>query len=100
MWNLNFNQQNMTVAVEPNPDVNSIFANAEPEVIEAAKKSVKATVKSFNPTTRLLNLDVTLQNPHSKQTYDVRGLVYTNDAGNQLRNPDGWDKVFDSPVMK
>jgi hypothetical protein len=56
------------------------------------------SVNSFDPGTRILDVDVTLRNPSQLDAYDVRGIIYTDDYGHELRNDDGWTKLFDIPA--
>jgi hypothetical protein len=98
MWDINFDQDNMTVTMEPVSGVTSMFEDGiDPGIISASLNSVNADVKEYHPSTRVLELDVKLHNPHNQGAYDVRGVVYNDDAGNELRNPEGWTHKFDIP---
>ena len=58
---------------------------------------VKIKVNSFDTLTRILDVDVTLYNPTTLAGYDVRGILYTDDYGHELRNADDWTALFDIP---
>ncbi len=54
-------------------------------------------VNSFNPSTRVMDIDVGLRNPTGISGYDVRGIMFTNDLGHKLGNGDEWTAYFDIP---
>lgn len=58
---------------------------------------LKIEVNSFDPVTRILDADVTLRNPTHLTGYDVRGILYTNEFGHELRNADAWTSLWDIP---
>lgn len=58
---------------------------------------IKIHINSWNPTSRVLDVDVTLKNPYIMIAYDVRGIVYTDDYGLTLLNDDAWTNLFDLP---
>jgi len=56
---------------------------------------LKIKVNSFDMVTRILDADATLRNPTQLTGHDVRGILYTNDYGHELRNADGWTGKWD-----
>jgi len=56
---------------------------------------IKIKVNSFDTVTRILDADVTLRNPTPITGYDVRGILYTDDYGHELRNADDWTGLWD-----
>ena len=40
---------------------------------------------------------MTIRNPFSLTGYDVRGILFTDDTGHLLMNPDDWTKLWDVP---
>ncbi len=54
-------------------------------------------INSFDPVTRILDVDVTLRNPTAITGHDVRGILFTNDFGHRLTNADAWNKLYDIP---
>jgi len=61
----------------------------------ACDDCLKIKMKSFNTETRIGEMEVTLRNPTTFTGYDVRGILLLNDAGHDIKNPDGWTSVFD-----
>ncbi len=55
-------------------------------------------LKNFNKDTRVAEIDITLKNPTTITGYDVRGILLLNEAGHDIKNPDGWTDVFDDGV--
>jgi len=56
---------------------------------------IEFIVHSFNPTTRIMDVDVTLKNPTFLVGYDVRGILIANNTGHEMTNADDWTKLFD-----
>ncbi len=54
-------------------------------------------VNGFDPVTRILDADVTLRNPYPISGKDIRGILFTNDYGHLLTNPDDWTGLWDVP---
>ena len=46
------------------------------------------------------DLDVTISNHTLSDAYDVRIIIFTDDVGHNLENPDGWTALYDIPVGK
>jgi len=60
-------------------------------------KNISFQVLSWNPTTRVLTIKVTIKNPTSLDVYDVRGIL-TNLGAKKLLNADDYTKLFDKNV--
>ena len=58
---------------------------------------IEINVNSFDPVTRILDVDVLLRNSIGINGYDVRGILYTDEAGHLLTNPDNWTDLYDIP---
>ena len=56
---------------------------------------LKTEVNSFDTVTRILDADVTLRNPTMMTGFDVRGILFTDDYGHELTNPDDWTGLWD-----
>ena len=61
----------------------------------ACDDCLKWNILGFNPSTHILNVDVTLRNPYAISGRDVRGILYTNSAGHLLVNADSWTGLYD-----
>jgi hypothetical protein len=55
----------------------------------------KILVKSYNPSTRIVTVDVTLRNPYQITGYDVRCIIYSDSFGHYITNPDGYTSLYD-----
>ena len=60
-------------------------------------KNISFQVLSWNPTTRVMTVKVTIKNPTSLDVYDVRGIL-TNLGAKKLLNADDYTKLFDKNV--
>lgn len=97
IWNLAFDPVAMQIVIEPVRNLEAHF-NITPMIIPpACDDCIEIAVNSFDPVTRILDVDVTLRNPYSINGYDVRGILYTNDYGHLLENADDWTKLFETP---
>ena len=56
---------------------------------------IEFVVHSFNPTTRIMDVDVTLKNPTFLVGYDVRGILIADNTGHEMVNADDWTKLYD-----
>ena len=54
-------------------------------------------IKGFNIFTGILDVDVTLKNNQPIKVYDVRVILFTDDAGHTLANADAWTPLYDVP---
>lgn len=54
-------------------------------------------VNSFNSTTKIMNVDITINNLTSYTGHDVRLILFVNDQGLKLTNDDGWTDLYDLP---
>lgn len=56
-----------------------------------------AEIAYYEPLTGMLSVNVTLTNNQMVDGYDVRLIIYTNDNGVKLMNPDAWTSLWDIP---
>jgi hypothetical protein len=98
IWKISFDTVKLTAAIEELREIQTHYNITNMLVPPACDDCLKIVVNSFNPTTRILDVDVTLRNPTLITGYDVRGIVYTDEAGHELRNADDWTRLFDIPV--
>ena len=52
-------------------------------------------INSFNPTTHVVDADVTINNTTTIIAYDLRLIIYTDTIGHKLLNDDNWTGLFD-----
>ncbi len=97
IWNLSFDPATTEVMVEPAREGSAHFDITAMLIPPQCGDCVKVEVTDFYPVSGTLYADITLRNPTAFDGYDVRGILYTNDVGHELRNPDAWTKRFDIP---
>jgi hypothetical protein len=54
-------------------------------------------IRSYNPATHILDVDVTITNPYPIDVYDVRLIIYTDSIGHLLLNYDNHTSLYDIP---
>ena len=57
----------------------------------------KIAVNSYDPLTGIIDVNVTISNPTPYSARDLRLIVFTDDNGVRLRNPDNWTDLWDIP---
>ncbi len=89
-WAFSFNLESKTVELEPVRE-NALHLNVagwigDPYVV----------INTIYPN-YVVDMDVTISNPFLSDAYDVRGIIFTDDAGHMLDNPDNWTALYDIP---
>ena len=97
MWSIHLDLGNQAVTVEPLRETETHYNVTDMLLPPACDDCIKIKINSFDPITRILDADVTLRNPTKLTGYDVRGILYTNDYGLELRNADDWTPLYDIP---
>ena len=90
-WKVEFDINNKTAYVDENRSSSSHY-----NVTDFIPQP-QITINSYNPTTHVIDVDVTLENPYPIEIYDVRLIIFTDDFGHMLRNDDGWTPLYDIP---
>ena len=93
-WTFDFDLENMKATVTPER-VSEHHYN-----ITGRLPAPTIKVNSFDPTTKIIDADVTIRNPYGFAGYDIRGIVYTDNIGHMLTNADNWTNLFDIPGGK
>jgi hypothetical protein len=91
LWNIDFNTSAMT---------SSVLSERSAFYHYNAKNLIPAPVievNSYNPSTHIIDIGVTLDNNSSIDVYDVRLIIYTDAVGHLLLNPDSWTGLYDIP---
>lgn len=90
-WDVKFDLQSKETAVIPcrfsETHYNVLGIIPPPEI----------KVKSYDPVSSVIDIDVTLTNSHDIHVFDVRLIIYTDSAGHELINCDDWTALFDIP---
>lgn len=91
LWTMNLNPENQEAIITPDR-ILAQHMNVTPYI-----PSPIVEVLTFNPMFGLLEVNVTLSNPTLLDGYDVRLIIFTNNNGVMLRNPDNWTNLWDIP---
>jgi len=89
VWTMIFDPKANTVSVEPDRE-NFWHFNVKSYI-----PTPGIALKSWDPVTKILDVDVTLRNPYPITGYDVRLIIYTDDVGHMLMNADDWTALYD-----
>jgi hypothetical protein len=90
-WVASFNIETLKASVEPNREMSrhySILSFIEPPTI---------TVNYWDPATETANVSVTIKNTTYVSAFDVRLIIFTDEAGHKLKNADNWTGLWDIP---
>jgi hypothetical protein len=87
-WLVTFDPEEKTASVEQ-------FRSAEMHFeISVWLPAPYIRVNSFDPVNQVIDVDVTLSNPHSIAGYDVRLIIYQDQVGHDLINQDGMTILY------
>jgi hypothetical protein len=90
-WTLNFNPQSMEASITPNRDV-AMHYDATTML-----PAPLVHIQNFDPITGILNVDVTITNPFEFSAYDLRLIIFSDNFGTRLANPDDYTALYDIP---
>jgi hypothetical protein len=90
-WSMNFDLQSMTATVEPNRDL-SLRMDVRPYL-----PAPILTINSWDPVNEIIDVDMTIQNIYNIHAFDLRLIIFTDNAGHTLTNADNWTSVYDKP---
>ena len=91
IWTMHFDVKNQKIEIIENRQ-NSGHWN-----VKRFMPAPIVNINHYNPTNGILDIDVTLTNTTELDAYDVRLIVYTDNYGIRLVNPDNWTSLFDIP---
>ncbi len=97
VWDIVFDPDSGTVTTQPDRQLKVHFDVTEYILPPSCLDCIQIIQNSWNPVTKIIDIDVTLRNPFPVPGYDVRGIYYTNDYGHELLNPDAWVSIWDIP---
>jgi len=96
-WIIDFDQATHEITINPLRNAQAHFNVTNMITPPECYDCLEIHVNSFDPVTRILDVDVTLRNKYNLTGRDVRGILYTNDIGHELRNADDWTGLWDIP---
>lgn len=81
-WSASFDHNSMTTSVVQDRELNhyDVSCWVTPEIV----------INSYDIVTNVADVDITITNPFPLNAYDVRLIIYTDDVGHKLLNPDDW----------
>jgi hypothetical protein len=89
VWTMSFDPKTNNVSVEPNRE-NLWHFNVKQWIPNPG-----IWVNSYDPGTGIIDVNVTLRNSYPISGYDVRLIIYTDNIGHMLLNPDNWTPLYD-----
>jgi hypothetical protein len=89
VWTIEFDIENMTATITPYRE-SDVHYNIMPYV-----PFPSIVVNSWNPTTNILDVNVTINNPTAISVYDTRLITFTDAIGHKLMNDDSWTDLYD-----
>jgi len=97
IWGVEYDELSQEIIASPDRNALAHFDITSWLLPPDCDDCFKVVVNSFDPVTRILDADVTLKNPTHLTAYDVRGILFTNEYGHELRNADAWTSLWDIP---
>jgi len=97
LWQFYFDPASLSVEAVPLRNADPHYDITKMLLPPICGNCLSIKVNSFFPISRVLDVDVTLRNPYPVPGHDVRGILYTNDQGHRLLNPDAWTALYDIP---
>ncbi|MBU1023326.1 hypothetical protein KKB99_03465 [bacterium] len=91
-WEIEFNSDLLEATIIPNRELSAHY-----NVLSLIPTPI-LTINSFDPITKILDVDVSISNPFAMSAYDIRGVLFTDNFGHTLIDPDGLTDLFDPPV--
>ncbi len=97
IWEIRFDASKKSISINPVREIGAHFNITNMVLPPYCDDCLEISVQSFDPLTRILQADVLLRNSFPATGYDVRGILFTDDYGHELRNADGWTNLWDVP---
>ena len=91
LWSFSFDIESLTATIEPNRTLNTHYN------VTSIVPPPRIVVNEYNPATNVIDIDVTIENDSIYDVYDVRAIIYTDDIGHMLLNPDAWTGLYEMP---
>ena len=88
LWSIKFDPESLEATIIP---------HRHPDAWIKVNQYLTPSINVNGVTDRVWDIDITINNPYPVSGYDLRGILFTDDYGNWLRNPDSWTALFDIP---
>lgn len=90
-YTLTFDPNTMKASVTPDRETLGLFR------VTSRLPAPGIQINSWDPVGEILDVDVTIKNSTEYLAYDPRLIIYTDDIGHMLLEPDAWTDMFDMP---
>jgi len=97
IWDITLDPSGLKATAIPERDIQLHYNITDMLIPPACDNCLDIHVNSFDPVTRIMDVDAILRNPFDISGHDIRGMLFTNDAGHELVNPDDWIGLWDIP---
>ncbi len=97
MWGIQFDTGRLAAEVTPIHGAQIHLNLTNVLLPPSCDDCLKIVVNQYNTETHIIDADVSIQHHFPQTGYDVRGILYTDNAGHTLTNADGWTGRFDIP---
>jgi len=96
-WTIIFEEDTLSVSIISERQAGAHFDVTSLVLPPSCEGCFEITVNSYDPATKILDIDVTLKNPTGLDGRDVRGIFFTDDPGRTIVNADDWTSLWDIP---
>lgn len=97
IWNIWFDQETERIEVIPLRESQPHYNITNLLLPPICSDCLMISLNYFDPVSRIFDVEVTLRNPYPISGRDVRGIIYTSEAGHRLLNADAWTNLYDIP---
>ncbi len=97
IWTIDLDLSGMHADIEPVRNPATHYNITDMILPPSCPNCLTIQINEFNPSSRILDVSVILKNPFALTGQDVRGILFTDDAGHGLRNADEWTPLWDIP---
>ncbi len=90
-WTLDFDVDSLNTEIAPKRDAEFHLD------VTTALPPPGVDIIGYDPIVNVMDIDVTIANPYAYNGYNLRLIIYSNDRGIRLVNPDNWTALWDIP---
>lgn len=96
-WTIFINPATGSVTITSGHQARAHFDVTGLVIPPACDDCLEIAVNNYDPSTHILDIDVTLGNPTHLEARDVRGIFFTDEQGRTMVNADDWTNLWDIP---